>query len=128
MLLVTINCYSSPSIIYRYNSTTGTFTVPTGGDGYYYFSVYFTLKGRHNGVFQLNINEQNICTVIVYTLQTDDFGQSSCGGVIYAEEGKVLQHPLSKLSNLIKSGQNRTYVEGKNWIFSNVAGNFDIHI
>ena len=27
-------------IVYRYDSTTGTFTVPPGGDGYYYFSVY----------------------------------------------------------------------------------------
>ena len=27
-------------IVYRYDSTTGTFTVPSGGDGFYYFSVY----------------------------------------------------------------------------------------
>ena len=27
-------------VVYRYNSTTGTFTVPPGGDGFYYFSVY----------------------------------------------------------------------------------------
>ena len=27
-------------IVYRYDSTTGTFTVPPGGDGFYYFSVY----------------------------------------------------------------------------------------
>ena len=92
-----INFNSPPSIIYRYNSTTGTFTVPTGGDGYYYFSVYFAIQGGHNGVFQLEINEQNICTAIVYTLHTDDFGQSSCSGIIYVEEGKVQQLKLQTL-------------------------------
>ena len=28
-------------IVYRYDSSTGMFVVPSGGDGFYYFSAYF---------------------------------------------------------------------------------------
>ena len=35
-------------IVYRYYNTTGTFTVPSGGDGFYYFSVYCLQIWQHN--------------------------------------------------------------------------------
>ena len=38
----------SLNFIYRYDSTTGSFTVPSGGDGFYYFSVYLLV---HNGEY-----------------------------------------------------------------------------
>ena len=122
LLLVKINVNTFPLIFYRYNSTTGTFTVPTGGNGYYYFSIYFALKERSTGLFELHVNGQSICTAIIYTSRTTDFSQSSCGGVVYAEEGKVLLHPLSKFSDFkevdrqlcLNSGQNRIICGGKN--------------
>ena len=95
---------------YRYNSTTCTFTVPIGGDGYYFFSAYFALQAHHNGVFQLRINEENICTVIIYTVHSDDFGQSSCSGVVYAEEGKMLQYPLTNVHPLKRMTVNFIYI------------------
>ena len=35
-------------IVYRYDSTTGTFTVPPGGDGFYYFYVYCLQIRQYN--------------------------------------------------------------------------------
>ena len=39
--LVEMDSITSLFIVYRYDSTTRTFTVLFGGDGFYYFSVYF---------------------------------------------------------------------------------------
>ena len=38
--LFEMDAITSLFIVYRYDSKTGTFTVPSGGDGFYYFSVY----------------------------------------------------------------------------------------
>ena len=46
--LVEMDSITSLFIVYRYNSTTGTFTVPPGGDGFYYFSVYCLQIRQHN--------------------------------------------------------------------------------
>ena len=73
VLLVKINVNTFPLIFYRYNSTTGTFTVPTGGNGYYYLSIYFTLKEHPHGLFELDMKGQNICTAIIYTIRTTDY-------------------------------------------------------
>ena len=39
--LVEMDIITSLFIVYRYDGTIGTFTVPPGGDGFYYFSVYY---------------------------------------------------------------------------------------
>ena len=38
--LVEMDSTTSLFIVYRYDSTIGSFTVPPGGDAFYYFSVY----------------------------------------------------------------------------------------
>ena len=41
--LVEMDSINSLFIVYRYDSSTGTFTVPPGGGGFYYFAAYFTV-------------------------------------------------------------------------------------
>ena len=50
-------------IVYRYDSTTGTFTVPSGGDRFYYFSVYHTMWSGEAGRFDLDINGDLLCSI-----------------------------------------------------------------
>ena len=73
--------------IYRYNSTTGTFTVPPGGDGLYYFSAYFVVESSKLALITIKINRAMVCTA--YTDQEEIFndGHSACSGVAYATEG-----------------------------------------
>ena len=49
-------------IVYRYDSTTGTFTVSPGGDGYYYFSTFLNLMGDEAVTFDVRVNGKLICT------------------------------------------------------------------
>ena len=81
-------CFLPFNFIYRYDSSSGTFTVPPGGDGYYYFSVY--LLGDYNefGYFDIQINGEILCTVRLEQQETFiDFPQSACSAAIYSIEG-----------------------------------------
>ena len=72
----------------RYDSTTGMFTVPPGGDGFYYFSVFFFVQNGEEGYFDIQINEEVLCTA--QTDQTDtpnNEGQAVCSAATYATEG-----------------------------------------
>ena len=74
--------------IYSYNSTSGTFTVPSDGDGFYYFSVYLLVNEAENARIEIRINGLTLCTA--YTDQQDslfDDGQSGCNAAYYASEG-----------------------------------------
>ena len=76
--------------ICRYDSESGIFTVPSGRDGFYYFSVYLSIWGREYGFFDIKMNGQNVCTT-----GTDEAdrpfrlwpGQAACSGTIYATAG-----------------------------------------
>ena len=46
--------------ISSYDTTTGTFTVPPGGDGVYYFSVYLTVEPAEWARFDIRFNEDFI--------------------------------------------------------------------
>ena len=48
----------------RYDSTTGTFTVPPGGDGYYYFSAYLSLPGSEYAYFDIELNGEVVSSAI----------------------------------------------------------------
>ena len=50
--------------IHRYDSTTGTFTVPPGGDGFYYFSTYLLVVGGEWGDFEIQINGEMLCSTL----------------------------------------------------------------
>ena len=69
----------------RYDSSTGTFTVTPGGDGFYYFSTYFFVEYDVWARFSIEINGETLCTA--QTSQTDTRGQSACSAAIYTAEG-----------------------------------------
>ena len=79
----------------RYDSTTGTFTVSPGGDGFYYFSVYLLVLQSHVTVFDIEINGQIICTAYAEQLSSSDDENTSCTAVSYAAEGATNHLSLS---------------------------------
>ena len=85
--LVEMNSINSLCIVYRYDSTTGTFTVPPGGDGFYYFSVYFRVVHVENAGFDIQINGETLCTAYNDNQEVSDQGQAACSGATYATEG-----------------------------------------
>ena len=89
-------------IIYRYNSSTGTFTVPPGGDGFYYFSAYFTVWYYEYAAFDIQINEERICTAWGETDASTfaDRVHTSCSATTYASEGKTIKYLMLNYSCL----------------------------
>ena len=73
----------------RFDNTTGTFTVPPGGDGYYYFSVYLSISGELYIVFDVKINGQVLCSANSFLSETNSNIRepASCSAVTYAMEG-----------------------------------------
>ena len=70
--------------IYRYDSTTGTFTVPPGGDGFYYFSVYLTTNSIESAYFDVEVNEQRLCSAVGDLNEMTSSGDeivASCNGI-----------------------------------------------
>ena len=89
--LVEMDSITSLFIVYRYNSATGTFTVPPGGDGYYYFSTYLTVFYEEYGRFDLQVNGEILCSAHADQQDTpNDPGQAACSGVTYAIAGLLL--------------------------------------
>ena len=86
-LLVEMVYITSIFIVYRYDSTTGTFTVPSGGDGYYYFSVYFRVVYSEYAGFDIRINGEILCTAYTEQQEVGDPGQAACSAAAYATEG-----------------------------------------
>ena len=81
------------SILCSYDLTTGTFTVPPGGDGLYYFSVYLRVRQNEVGRFDIEFNGEVICTTYAENLNTtSDETTTSCSGVASVSEGKNLGH------------------------------------
>ena len=79
-------------IVYRYDSTTGVFTVPPGGNGFYYFTVYVTTYTSEDAILDLEINGQVLCSI---TADLDEVADGdgwgiSCSGVAQVMEGKRL--------------------------------------
>ena len=70
--LVEMGSITSLFIVFRNDNMTGTFTVPPGGDGYYYFSVFLTVDGGEFGYFDVEVNGKRICTVFSNLTQTSE--------------------------------------------------------
>ena len=74
-----------------YRSSTGTFTVPFGGDGYYYFSTYLLVQDGEVGRFDIRFNGEMVCYAhATQTGTTTDEITTSCSAVVYGTEGKKL--------------------------------------
>ena len=75
----------------RYDSTSGTFTVPPGGEGFYYLSTYLLVQDGEYGHFDIEFNGEKVCTA--YAEQrgtTTDEITTSCSAIVYGTEGKKL--------------------------------------
>ena len=89
--LVEIDSINSLFIVYRYDSSTGTFTVPSGGDGFYYFSAYLLGRNGELSNFDLQINGDQLCSIQLEQQETSgDFLQSSCSATTYAAQGNSI--------------------------------------
>ena len=68
--------------------------MPPGGDGYYYFFVNFRVGGGTTCGFDIEINEEVLCTALsgLSASTTSDSEAASCSGVIGVIEG--IYHPL----------------------------------
>ena len=76
--------------ISSYDSTTGVFTVPTGGDGVYYFSTYLLVQPGKRGQFDMQLNDDVICmTYPDHSANGDfDFAPGSCSATVDSVAGK----------------------------------------
>ena len=89
--LVEMDSITSLLIVYRYDITTGIFTVPPGGDGFYYFSVFLVVNVDEYGTFDLDLNGETLCTAYADTTDTpDDEGTAACSATTYAVAGLLL--------------------------------------
>ena len=73
----------------RYDSSAGTFTVPPGGDDFYYFSVYLFVWGELAAYFDVTLNGELICTAgsDLTSSHGGDQELTTCSAVTYAVEG-----------------------------------------
>ena len=92
---------------WRYDSTTGIFTVPPGGDGMYYFSTYVLVQVGEWGRFDMTLNDVVICSIYPdhSTSGDNDYAPGSCSAVVDIVAGKNVQSEFNSraiLSNFIQ--------------------------
>ena len=79
-------------IFFRYDETTGVFTVPSGGDGVYYFSTYLEVDYDEYGDFDMLLNDEIICTAVGdHSGQSGagDYSQAMCSAIVNVMAGKL---------------------------------------
>ncbi len=78
------------SHIFSYNSSTGIFTVPSGGDGLYYFSTYLLVHFGKHAAFTLRVNEDYLCSAYGDNNANgaNDYPQATCSGLVRLNEGR----------------------------------------
>ena len=76
-------------VICRYNSTTGMFTVPSGGDGYYYFSLNLRVKSGIGSDFDIRIGNDVLCSTFTDLSDSTDADSvmASCSGTASVSAG-----------------------------------------
>ena len=76
--------------ISSYDSTTGVFTVPPGGDEVYYFSVYVLVNAGEWGRIDMTLNDDIICTALGDHNDNGavDNAPGSCSAVVDLAAGK----------------------------------------
>ena len=87
----------------RYDSNTGVFTVPHGGDGVYYFSVYVLVEDGEGGIFDMRLNDDVICTTFPdHSFSGDlDFASGSCSAVVNVIAGNGYFTRIMNFGNII---------------------------
>ena len=82
------NYYSA--LTFSYDSTTGLFTVPPGGDGIYYFSTYLLAQQGELGRVDLMLNDDIMCSTLPDRNNGDlDYAPGSCSAVVDVVAGKI---------------------------------------
>ena len=76
---------------FSYNSATGVFTVPPGGDGVYYFSTYLLGDAGDIARFNMELNNRVICSTRPDNFHNgaDDTIPGSCSAVVNIVAGNV---------------------------------------
>ena len=76
-------------IFFRYNSSTGIFTVPSGGDGLYYFSTYLLVFFGETAFFNIRVNGEILCSAWgdEDSNSGSDIPQATCSGLAQLNEG-----------------------------------------
>ena len=69
-----------------YNSATGVFTVPPGGDGVYYFHAHYLVQAGEAAGFGINRNDDMLCFAEGLGNNGGDFRATSCGAVTTLNE------------------------------------------
>ena len=66
------------------------FTVPSGRDGVYYFSVYLLVEDGEYGNFDMMLNDDVICSTIPDHASNgaNDYAPGSCSAVVDLVAGK----------------------------------------
>ena len=80
-------------LVFRYNSTTGEFTVPAGGAGLYFFYTNFLADEQEFADFRIRLNGGQICVAYadMNNVGVNDNGTPSCAVLaILAEGNQVL--------------------------------------
>ena len=73
---------------FRYDQETGVFTVPPGGDGFYFFSFYALTDDGEVSTFDVRLNDDPICAAYAdSTAAGSDYDQATCTAVVYTAEG-----------------------------------------
>ena len=82
--------------ISRYNSTTGTFTVPPDGAGLYFFYISLRLSDQERAVFRIRKNGSEVCRAVADFNQAgvNDTAMISCGTIQIVAEGSDLNPSL----------------------------------
>ena len=73
----------------RYDSTTGVFSVPSGGDGTYYFSISLSVSYGQFGRFDIQLNDETLCSSYGDNDVNGggDSGQATCSAIAELVEG-----------------------------------------
>ena len=81
--------YSYYLFISSYDSTTGIFTIPPGGDGIYYFSINLQGDDDEYGIFEIRLNDGAICATRpdLSGSVANDYPSGSCSAVVDATAG-----------------------------------------
>ena len=76
---------------FSYNAATGVFTVPSGGDGWYYISIYMRIGGGEHALFEIEVNSDKVCSAIGEMNDilggTPDTQQATCSAMANIAEG-----------------------------------------
>ena len=76
-------------VLFRYNPTTGVFTVFPGGAGYYFFTNHFTVSGGELAFIDLRVNGEEVCLIRDDNLDSPgDTSSAGCSAVVLLAEGK----------------------------------------